>query len=167
MGTRAGTPVRHPAAPAATAAAGGRRGARGAAGRSTGKGFEAGYRPATDFDLAFALLWMVGWAVRRRRGLSGQVPPPRGPDPAGRGRTRHLHHLRLVLGARPRPDPAARRDRHDGADPAWPALAAEADRDGRASDVRWRGAGQAAAHPRSDAGRRGRHGHDAGRLCDA
>ena len=103
--------------------------------------------------------------MRHRRGLSGQVPPPRRPDPARRGRACHLHHLRLVLGARPRPHPAARRDRHDGAHPAWPALAAEADRDsGRGTrDGR---AGQVAAHPGSDARRRGRHGHDADRLRD-
>ena len=100
-------------------------------------GLEAGSRPGTALRSRLPAALDRRRAVRHRRGLSGQVPPPRGHGPAGRSRARHLHHLRLVLGARPRHHPASRRDRHDGADPARPALAAEADRDGGRGTRRW------------------------------
>ena len=64
--------------------------------------------------------------LRRRRGLPGQVPSAGGAYAAGRRRACHLHHLRLVFRARSGADPAARRDRDDGADSARPALAAQA-----------------------------------------
>ena len=66
--------------------------------------------------------------LRRRRGLSGQVSSAGGADPAGRRRPGHLRHLRLVFGARSRPDPAVGRDGDHGAAPARPALAAETHR---------------------------------------
>ena len=60
--------------------------------------------------LEFALLWLIGIACAVGAAVAGQVPPARGADDARRRRPGHLHHLRLVLGARPRAD-AARRSR--------------------------------------------------------
>ena len=67
-----------------------------------------------------------GHRLRRRRGLSGQVPPACRTDPVGWRGTYHLRHLRLAFGARPCRDAVARRDRHNDSHTAWSALAAEA-----------------------------------------
>ena len=79
-------------------------------------------------DPAFALLWVDRRGVRDRRGVAGEVPPPRRADHARRRRARHLPHVRLVLRARSRAHAARGRDRDHRADPARPALAAQAHR---------------------------------------
>ncbi len=82
---------------------------------------------AVDLDRPGLRPGLGDWRrLRARRRLQGEVPSPRGADPRRRRRPRHLHHLRLAIGAGPCGDAAPRRDRDHRADPARPALAAEA-----------------------------------------
>ena len=63
--------------------------------------------PSSDVvDPALALVWLIGVGCAHRRRLAGQVSPAGRAHPAGRRRTGHLHHLRLVLRARSGADPA-------------------------------------------------------------
>ena len=103
---------------------------RSAAGRS-GAPSGCGRAAPPSFDPLFAMLWAGRRRLRARRRLAGEVPPLRRAGAGRRRRARHLPHLRLALGARPRGDPAPRRDRHHRPPAARPALAAEAARGDR------------------------------------
>ena len=83
--------------------------------------------------------------LRDRRRLAGQISPPGRADPDRRRRACQLHHLRLVLRARPRAHPAAGRDRHHRPAPARPALAAQAVEGRLARRPRRRGGSRCAA----------------------
>ena len=82
-----------------------------------------------------------------RRGLcmAGQAPSPCLADARGRRGTDLLHHLHLVLGAGPGPDAARGGSGDHGADPARPALAADAQGDARSRQASDCGAGRAGA----------------------
>src|SRR5690606_17623247 len=99
--------------------------------------------------------------VRRGRGLAGQVPPPGRADAGLRRRAGELHHLHLVLGARPGAHATRGRERDDAADPAGPALAADAQGRGAAGARRLRrvqGLEPPLARPGPGRLRRRRHG---------
>ena len=68
-------------------------------------------RLAATFDAALALVWAVGAACAIGCGVAGEVPSPRRAHARGRRGARHVHHVRLVLGARSRAHAAPRRDR--------------------------------------------------------
>ena len=85
-------------------------------------------RTPPSYDPLFALLWLTGGRLRRRRRLAGEVPPLRRPRPRRRHRRRHLPVLRLALRPRPRRHPAPRRGGDHRPPPPRPALAAEAPR---------------------------------------
>ena len=155
--------ARHRAACSRSCAAGARGAHRALACAADARASLRGAVCVTGVDPAFALVWPIGIACAHRRRLSGEVPPPRRAGAARRRRARHLHHLRLVLRARSRADPAAGRDRHHGADPARPALAAEAaSRRSPATRSRSRAA---APRPRPRHRGRRRRRHAAHRLC--
>ena len=70
---------------------------------------------------------------RGGRRVASEISPPGRVDDDGSRRPRHLPHLRVVLGARSRADPACGRGRHHRAVPARLALAAKA-HSGRSAD---------------------------------
>ena len=96
---------------------------------------------ATPLDPALAIAWVLGAACAIGRRVAGEVPSPRRAHPRGWRGSRHVPHVRVVLGARSRADATAGRDRHDGADAARAALAAEA----RAAPVELGGRARGAA----------------------
>ncbi len=127
VGALARTEARHAPAAAADAVPGLRRDRRrrpAAAAQSfrtaaaSGARHRSGLRPALGDRHR-----LRGWGR-----LPGKVPPAGGTRASRRRRSRHLHHLRLAVGPRSCGYPAPRRDRHDCADPARPALAAQAHR---------------------------------------
>ena len=103
-----------------------------------------GTRELLPFSPMFAMTWVIGGVCARGGRLAGQVPPA-GVADAGLGRGAGvLHHLHLVLGARPRAHAAGGRDGDHGADPARPALAADAHRQAAARRARGCGSGAGA-----------------------
>src|SRR3989344_2750645 len=128
-GSPPAAPAGHPPPAAADAGPGGRGAVRwcglvvdraAGLGRPRARAADAGVRRAVGHR----------GLLRGGRGLAGQVPPAGGTDHAGRGRAGAVHHLRLVLGARPGAHPAGRRGGDGGALPAGPALDAHAGGDG-------------------------------------
>ena len=87
-----------------------------------------GHARAVPLSPTFALIWLIGGACARRRGLAGEVPSAGRADAGSAAPGSSLPHVHLVLGAGPGADATHGRDGDHGADPARAALAAEAHR---------------------------------------
>ena len=95
------------------------------------RGLGAGSDSSTDIDPAFAAIWVVGIACALGSAYLAKYHRLAAVILAAAAQTRHMHHLRLAVRDRSRPDAACGRDRDDGASPAGLAVAPEAARSNR------------------------------------